>query len=300
MLKKQTQGFILDAGFIVSATDGFFDLRSRSLETFLSSCLFNVENEGTILTSLREWAVCECSRRCMSLSRTNVLSAMEPFLKYIRWALIPESHRSFVPRYLADKYRDDQLSLRKPFFVPPSLQFHIHYVKFVVELGAFHNQNQQNGLHNNVNCLKFSVDNHVFLAGFRIVGLFRTYTRFLRGPCCLTLSKDDDKLLIQFNLTSLSWTRGSAADRDIWHEMIAYLPYPIRLDPFSTYMLNLKNRRSKELAFARWPKTRLESEVITSDLGTIVFRVSGTCFGITQLFILPAPPYRNICNTEYD
>ncbi|GFW47562.1 BACK domain-containing protein [Trichonephila clavipes] len=107
-------------------------------------------------------------------------------------------------------------------------------------------------------------------------------------------------MLVQFNLTSLSWTRGSAAGRDIWHEMIAYLPYPIRLDPFSTYMLNLKNRRSKELAFARWPKTRLESEVITSDMGTIVLRVSGTCFGITQLFILPAPPYRNICNTEYD
>ncbi|GFY66965.1 BACK domain-containing protein [Trichonephila inaurata madagascariensis] len=181
ILKKQTQGFILDAGFMVSATDGFFNLRSRSLESFLSSCHFNVENEGTILTCLREWAVCECSRRCMSLSRTNVLSAMEPFLKYIRWALIPESHRTFVPRYLADKYRDDQLSLRRPFFVPPSLQFHIHYLKFVVELGSFHDQNQQNGFHSNVNFLKFSVDNHVYLAGFRIVGLFRTYTRFLTG-----------------------------------------------------------------------------------------------------------------------
>ncbi|GFT78756.1 BACK domain-containing protein [Nephila pilipes] len=179
ILKKQTQGFILDAGFIVSATDGFFNLRPRSLESFLSSTLFNAENEGTVLTCLREWAVCECSRRCMALSRTNVLSAMEPFLKYIRWTLIPESQRTFVPRFLADKYRDDQLALRKPFVIPPALQFHINYVKFVVELGAFHDQDQQS--YGNINCLKFSVDNHVYLAGFRIVGLFRTFTRFLSG-----------------------------------------------------------------------------------------------------------------------
>ncbi|GFU42048.1 BACK domain-containing protein [Nephila pilipes] len=107
-------------------------------------------------------------------------------------------------------------------------------------------------------------------------------------------------MLVQFNLTSLSWTKGATNGSEIWHEMIAYLPYPIRLDPFSTYMLDIKNRQSKEMALAKWPKTRLESEIITSDLGTIVFRVYGACFGITQLFVLPAPPYRSICNTDYD
>ncbi|GBM59070.1 hypothetical protein AVEN_117510-1 [Araneus ventricosus] len=298
MLKKRTQLLIMDAGFIVSATEGFFNLRPRSLETFLSSSLFNMENEGTLLTCLREWAVCECSRRCMALSRTNVLSAMEPFLKYIRWALIPESHRTFVPRLLVEKYKDDELPVRREFRVPTSLQYHINYVKFVVELGAFYEQIPSP--EQNICISKFTVDNHVFMAGFRIVGLFKTKTTFLTSPCCLTLSREENKTLIQFNLNSLSWTRGANAGNEIWHEMIAYLPFPIRLDPFSTYTLTMRIRQNKELEFAKWPRTRLDSEIITSELGSIVFKSFGCCYGLTQLFILPASPYRNICNTELD
>ncbi|CAL1279537.1 unnamed protein product [Larinioides sclopetarius] len=236
--------------------------------------------------------------KCMALSRTNVLSAMEPFLKYIRWALIPESHRTFVPRLLADKYRDEELPLRRAFRVPTSLQYHINYVKFVVELGAYHDPIPSN--EQNICISKFTVDNHVFMAGFRIVGLFKTKTTFLSSPCCITLSREENKTLIQFNLNSLSWTRGANAGTEIWHEMIAYLPFPIRLDPFSTYTLTMRMRRNKELEFAKWPRTRLDSEIITSDLGNIVFKSFGHCFGLTQLFILPASPYRNICNTEFD
>ncbi|KAF8763957.1 kelch-like ECH-associated protein 1A [Argiope bruennichi] len=298
LLKKHTQLFIMDSGFIVSATEGFFNLRPRSLETFLSSSLFNMENEGTVLTCLREWAVCECSRRCMALSRSNVLSAMEPYFKYIRWTLIPESHRTFVPQILAEKYKDDDLPPRRAFRVPNSLQFHINYVKFVVELGAFY---EQIGSHDQNICIsKFTIDNHVFMAGFRIVGLFKAKTTFLSFPCFLTLSREENKTLIQFNLNSLAWTKGANAGNEIWHEMIAYLPYPIRLDPFSTYTLTLRIRRSKEIEFAKWPRTRLDSEIVVSDLGSIIFKSFGCCFGLTQLFILPASPYRNICNTELD
>ncbi|GIX83782.1 uncharacterized protein CEXT_675911 [Caerostris extrusa] len=294
LLKKQSQLFILEAGFIISATDGFFNLKARSLETFLGSSSFNMENEGSVLTCLREWAICECSRRCMTLSRSNVLSAMEPFLKHIRWAVIPEAHRTFIPSMLTEKFTENQPSLRRGFHVPASLQYHINYVKFVVELGAFHVPKCQR--ENTLCCLRFNVDNHVYMVGFRIVGLFSMNGRFFTDPCNLILSRDDNKTLIQFNLNSLSWTKGTASGKETWNEMIAYLPFPIRLDPFSTYSLTLKCRGNKDMFYTRWPRTRLDSEVISTDLGHIVFRVTGHCYALTQLFILPAPPYRNICN----
>lgn len=298
LLKKQTHNFILDSAFIVSDTDGFFNLKQKTLENFLSNVTFNAENEGSVLTSLREWAVCECSRRCMALSRSNVLSAMEPFLKYIRWDLIPEEHRTFVPRILVDKYMEESVMSRKPFHVPATLQYHMCYVKFVVELGAFHQQKTLG--HNGLPCLKFSVDNHTFLCGFRLVGLFRNAACYLSGPACLNLLREDNKMYVQFNLNSLPWTRGQVEGRDVWREMIAYLPYPIRLDPFSSYTLTMRSGHTNKIQSASWPRTRLDTEILNTHVGVVRFRACGSCYGITQLFILPAPPYRNICNNSHD
>ncbi|KAG8200761.1 hypothetical protein JTE90_006345 [Oedothorax gibbosus] len=296
-LRRQALVFLLDTGFVASASEGFFELKPTSLDLVLSNERFNAEDEGSVLSVLREWAVCECSRRCVPLSETNVLGAMEPFLKYIRWTQIPESQRTFVPRQLVDKHRNPQLDPRRPFHVPPAIQYHVSLVKFVVELGAYHSSYENRGSH--LTCLKFGVSNHAFLVGFRIIGLFRISSCLFPGPSCLALSKEDNKVFLQFNLNSLTWTKGSTVGRDAWREMIAYLPFPVRIDPFGTYNLSIRySGRGKELLTAKWPRTRLDSEVVNTDLGVINFRAYGPCFGVTQLFLLPAPPYRSVCNDD--
>lgn len=62
-LEKQTSSLILSAAFIITATDGFLTMKPRSLEHFLKSSFLNMENECCVLTTLREWAVVNCSRR---------------------------------------------------------------------------------------------------------------------------------------------------------------------------------------------------------------------------------------------
>lgn len=132
------------------------------------------------------------------------------------------------------------------------------------------------------------------------VGAQNIKFNFPAGPSSLALSKDDNKAFLQFNLNSLTWTKGSTVGRDTWREMIAYLPYPVRIDPFGNYNLSIRSvsGRGKELLSAKWPRTRLDSEVIHTDLGVINFRSYGPCFGVTQLFLLPAPPFRSVCNDD--
>ena len=62
-LEKHASNFILNAAFIVTATDGFLNMKSESLEYFLKSNSLNMENECCVLTTLREWAVVNCSRK---------------------------------------------------------------------------------------------------------------------------------------------------------------------------------------------------------------------------------------------
>lgn len=114
----------------------------------------------------------------------------------------------------------------------------------------------------------------------------------------LTLGRDDHKSYSIFNLNSLPWTKGAAVGDYAWQELTAYLPYPVRVDPFSTYMVSLKYESRRNSSTTKWPFTRLESGVINSSIGTINFHCCSECYGITQLFILPAPPPRNVCNDD--
>lgn len=113
----------------------------------------------------------------------------------------------------------------------------------------------------------------------------------------LTLGRDDHKAYSVFNLNSLPWTKGAAVGDYAWQELTAYLPYPVRVDPFSTYMMTLRYE-SRRHSSTKWPFTRLESGVIDSSVGTINFHCYSECYGITQLFILPASPPRNVCNDD--
>lgn len=94
----------------------------------------------------------------------------------------------------------------------------------------------------------------------------------------------------------MPWTKGAAVGDFVWRELTAYFPYPVRVDPFGTYFITLKRNSTGDSANVMWPNTRLESGVMRSSLGTMNFQCCSDCYGLTQLFMLPAPPYRNVCN----
>ncbi|XP_015921405.2 kelch repeat and BTB domain-containing protein 12 [Parasteatoda tepidariorum] len=297
LLEKESQDFILEAGFIVSATHGFFDLKPQSMEYFLSNPFFNIENEGCLLTSLKEWAVSECTRKCISLTEFNVLSTMEPFLKLIQWHLIPECNRTFIPTSMVEKVKMPCSLYRRSFGIPKLLQNHISYVKCSVELGIFHHEDYF--AKRSTPCLRFSTDNHMFFVGFRIIGLFHKFPESSTAPNYLILSRDDGKVFIQLNLMSLPWSRGASVGCQVWKEMTAYLPYPVRVDPYNTYALSLRSTRPvREDRCVKWPITRLDTEPIQTNMEKISLTSHGCSYGVTQLFILPAPPFRNVCNRE--
>lgn len=116
------------------------------------------------------------------------------------------------------------------------------------------------------------------------------------GPSSLTLGRDDHHTYTQFNLNSLPWVKGSKVGEYVWRELTAYLPFPVRLDPFGSYVISLKYGARRDSNSARWPCTRLESGNISTPLGNVHFHCCSACYGITQLFVLPAPPSRNVCN----
>lgn len=294
-LRKDASYFIQDAAFLVSSTEGFLNMSSKSVEFFLSCPRFNMENECCVLTTLKEWSVVECCRRGISLTHENVLSIMEPFMQHIHWQLIPEELRTFVPEDMVQMHAGQTSGRRKPFHVSPSLQYHVSVLKFMVELGAYDNRAFDG---EGINCLKFGVDSHAYVAGFRIVGMFKIGSLHTLGPSSLTLARDDNSSCTQFNLNSLPWTKGSTVGDYAWREMTAYLPYPLRIDPFSVYVINLKYGARKDIGITKWPVTRLECGAIKTDLGPISFFCYSACYGITQLFMLPAPPNRNICNDD--
>lgn len=62
-LEKHASSLILSAAFIITPTDGFLTMKPKSLEHFLKSSFLNMENECCVLTTLREWATVNCSRR---------------------------------------------------------------------------------------------------------------------------------------------------------------------------------------------------------------------------------------------
>lgn len=106
--------------------------------------------------------------RGLSLTRSNILNVMEPFMKHINWSLIPEELRTFVPEDVVQRNSSTTVSVRKAFHVPASLQYHINILKFMIHLGAYSTSDSSM-----FNCARFVVDNHVFIAGFKILGLFR-------------------------------------------------------------------------------------------------------------------------------
>lgn len=295
-LERHVANFILDAAFIITSTDGFFNLKPKSLEFFLKSLQFNMENECTVLTTLREWALVQCSRRGLSLTRENVLNDMKPFMKYIHWDIIPEQLRTFVPEAMVIDYESQRRRHRKTFYVAPSLQNHTNVIKFIVELGTFYEDKTSDTT--GLSCLKFGVDNHAYVAGFKMIGMFETESLPNMDRSSLMLGRDDHKSYSLFNLNSLPWTKGASVGDYVWRELTAYLPYPVRVDPFSTYILTLKYDSRRSSLRSKWPYTRLDSGIINSSLGNINFHCCSECYGITQLFMLPAAPSRNVCNDD--
>lgn len=96
---------------------------------------------------------------------------MKPFMKYINWDLIPEPLRTFVPHEMVKTF-ESQRRRRKAFYIAPLLQHHINPMKFIVELGTFYEDKTSDTF--GLNCLKFGVDNHAYVAGFRMIGMFKT------------------------------------------------------------------------------------------------------------------------------
>ncbi|KFM65251.1 hypothetical protein X975_07539, partial [Stegodyphus mimosarum] len=260
------------------------------MEYILKHKWFNMENEGTVLSCLKEWATNECCSRCLTLSRENILSLMEPFLKYIIWKNIPQNQRTFVPNYLVEKYNDIS-RFRRNFRFPPSLRTRIKSLKFIIELGAFHTESSFRI--RLMECLKFNVASHIFIAGFKIIGLFQMEVSFFDNSA-LILGREGSKTLLHFSFNSLPWTDGRKIGNYTWRELVAYFPYPVRVDPFSNYIFKI----NCSMLQVKWPKTLQEKTVVYTDVGPLGFTSLSQCYGITQLFILPAAPSRRVCNDD--
>lgn len=96
---------------------------------------------------------------------------MKLFMKYINWDLIPEQLRTFVPDEMVKKYENQTGRQRRSFRVAHPLPTHAHCVKFVVELGSYYEDKTSDTY--GLSFLKFGVDNHAFVAGFRMIGMFK-------------------------------------------------------------------------------------------------------------------------------
>lgn len=99
---------------------------------------------------------------------------MKIFMKYINWDLIPEQLRTFVPEEMVKKHQSLTRRRRRDFHVAHPLQNHAHCLKFTVELGSYYEDKISDTY--GLSCLKFGVDNHAFVAGFRIIGKFKLGT----------------------------------------------------------------------------------------------------------------------------
>lgn len=117
---------------------------------------------------------------------------MKLFMRYINWDLIPEQLRTFVPEEMVKKYQSLTRRRRKDFHVAHPLQNHAHCLKFIVELGSYYEDKISDTY--GLSFLKFGVDNHAFVAGFRIIGKFKmdalpnTGKMFLFFRCNLSLA----------------------------------------------------------------------------------------------------------------
>ena len=107
----------------------------------------------------------------MALIRENVLNVMKPFMMHINWELIPEQLRTFVPVEMVRKNASLTRRRRKAFRIASPLHYHVHCLKFIVELGTYYEDKTSDVY--GLNFMKFGVSNHAYVAGFKMVGLFK-------------------------------------------------------------------------------------------------------------------------------
>lgn len=282
-LLLECQKLITEGAFVILKTESFKSMSQNSVKCLISNRSLNVEDENFVFEAIRLWAASECCRQCKELTPDNIIEILEPLLDGINLDRIPDEKKSFLPASVLENHRGSDIG-RVSFFVPGTLQKHMVSLRYVVELGSFaHRMTAADPL----TFVKFSVDDYLYLVGFRIVGMFRTNMNFGITSPQLILSRDDSKsTYAHFNLNSIPWKCGSISGDYIWKEMVAFFPQPAKIVVNCAYSLTLS---CANIIAAKWPKTRLESKAINTVLGKMNFFCLGECTGITELFLLPAP-----------
>lgn len=252
-LKEKCLKLILDAGFVVLRSKAFeFLNKDAVLDIVTNSCL-NIDSELIVFEALLRWAPMQCCRVGYPVAEANILSALEPFLKYVCFDDMSDTEKSALPAAVLSCVKPNNRN-RETFCVPDSILTYAYSVNFSVDF------DYTEFIRDSLNCLRFSLDSSVYMIGLK----FAVITPEIPQHFLLTMVKESSGVSINMytvNLASAFWKEGLDIDDRKCYEAQILLRQPCHLDSKIVYKLYSVDRSHS----AQCPKTTLSNKILFTE-----------------------------------
>lgn len=246
-LKEKCLKLILDAGFILLRSKAFEMLNKDSVLDLVTNSSLNIDSELTVFEALLRWAPMQCCRMGCLVTETNILNALEPFLKYVCFDDMSDTEKSALPAAVLSCVKPNNRN-RVNFCVPDSLLPYTFTLNFSVDL------NELELIGDRLCCVSFSIDSCVHMVGMKFAIVTAEtphhfpFTLVKEGAGTSNIASNN-----MYSLVSSFWKEGLQMNDRQCYETLFWLRQPCRLDPKVVYKLYTMDRRQN----AQCPKVTL-------------------------------------------
>lgn len=274
-LKEKCLKLILDAGFVLLRSKAFELLNKDAVMDIVTNSCLNIDSELIVFEALLRWAPLQCCRLGCPVNEANILSALEPFLKYVCFDDMSDTEKSALPAAVLSCVKPNNRN-RVTFCVPDCFLSYTYSVNFNVDLDI------TEFIGDGLSCIRFSIDSCVYMIGLK----FAVVTSEFPQHFPLTMVKESPGAstnMYTVNLASAFWREGLEINDRNCFETEILLRQPCRLEPRTVYKLYTVDRSQN----AHCPKMVTCNKVLFTECHQVnVSLHSENIFGIMGLIFI--------------
>lgn len=233
-LKEKCLKLILDAGFVLLRSKAFGMLNKDAIMDIVTNPCLNIDSELIVFEALLRWAPMQCCRMGCAVTESNILNALEPFLKYVCFDDMSDTEKSALPAAVLSCVRPNNRN-RVTFCVPDSVLSYTYSLNFPMDL------DHSEFIGESLSCIRFSLDWSVYMIGLK----FAVVTSEFPQHFPLTMVKESSGAsnnMYTVNLASAYWRDGLEINDRRCYEAQILLRQPCRLDAKTVYKLYTVDR----------------------------------------------------------
>lgn len=233
-LKEKCLKLILDAGFVLLRSKAFGLLNKDAVMDIVTNSCLNIDSELIVFEALLRWAPMQCCRMGYAVTETNILSALDPFLKYVCFDDMSDTEKSALPAAVLSCVKPNNRN-RVTFCVPDSILSFTYSVNFSVDF------DHTEYIGDSLSCIRFSLDSCVYMIGLK----FAVVTSEFPQHFPLTMVKESSGVssnMYTVNLASAFWRECLEINDRYIFETEILLRQPCRLDAKIVYKLYTLDR----------------------------------------------------------